>query len=197
MDAFTLKCDVCSQQLNASSDYSVVCERCGKSHSIYPKSTLLTVVFSLTALIFYIPANIFPFMTMELYGNRTSSTIWQGVVSLYDSGSAFIAIIVFLASIFIPLVKLMALFYLAMTARTPTHQRFKTKLYHSVEAIGRWSMLDIFLLAVLVALIKLGHWTQVEPEIGASLFALVVIFTLLASANFDPKLIWEDIDESF
>ena len=134
-------------------------------------------------------------MTMELYGSRTSSTIWEGVVSLYDSGSPFLAVLVFLASMLVPFLKLVVLFYLSLTAHTSHHPRFKTWLYHFIETIGRWSMLDIFLLAVLVALIKLGHWTYVEAEIGAGLYALVVIFTLLASANFDPKLIWEGLND--
>ncbi len=187
-------CDVCSHALeyNSNVGLTVTCELCGKHHYIRPKSAEATLIFSLTALICYFPANFFPFMTMELYGSRKSATIWSGIKSLNESGSTFIAIIVLLASIVFPLIKLIALFYLSATARNNANQRFKTKLYHIVEGIGRWSMLDIFLLAIMVAIIKFGHWTSVEPEIGAVLFALVVIFTLIASANFDPKLIWEN-----
>ena len=88
------------------------CQRCGHSHkNLRPKSARLTLAFSLTALILYIPANIFPFMTIELYGNRNSSTIWGGIVSLAESGSLAIALIVFLASMLIPFVKLVILFY--------------------------------------------------------------------------------------
>ena len=186
-------CDVCSYALNDSSPtgVTVTCERCGKHHYVKAKSPEVTLIFSLTALIFYLPANFFPFMTMELYGSRKSATIWSGVKSLNEAGSTFIAIIVLLASIVFPLIKLLALFYLSATAKQANHQRFKTKLYHIVEAIGRWSMLDIFLMAIMVAIIKFGHWTSVEPEVGSLLFALVVIFTLIASTNFDPKLIWE------
>lgn len=191
-----LTCDVCAQALHPGSEITVVCERCGKFHNLRPKSALLCFVFSLTALILYIPANIFPFMTMELYGTTTSSTILGGVASLYESGSIFIAAVVLLASVVVPLAKLVVLFYLSMTAHNDSNQKFKTRLYHFVEAIGRWSMLDIFLLAILVAMIKLGHWTHVEPELGSVLFTLVVVFTLLASVNFDPKLIWEDVDET-
>lgn len=113
-------------------------------------------------------------------------------MSLVDAGSWPIAVIIFLASIVIPLLKLLILFYLALTAHNSTHAVFKTRLYHFVEVIGRWSMLDIFLLAVLVALMKLGHWANVQPEIGSLLFAGVVVFTMLASAKFDPRLFWED-----
>jgi paraquat-inducible protein A len=155
-------------------------------------SALPTLIFSLTALILYFPANFFPFMTLELYGNRNSSTIWSGIVSLNEAGSWPIAIIVFLASIVIPLLKLIVLFYLSLTAQNHRHLRFKRVLYQTVEAIGRWSMLDIFLLAILVAIIKLGAWTTAEPEVGSLLFAGVVIFTMIASAMFDPRFLGEE-----
>jgi paraquat-inducible protein A len=192
-----INCDVCMQTLPISETTSVVtCHNCGKHHHVAAKSATLTLAFSLTALILYIPANMFPFMTMELYGNRNSSTIWGGVVSLVDSGSWFLAIIVFLASLLIPFIKLLVLFFISTKSHSAGSRRFKTKLYFIIEAIGRWSMLDIFLLAIFVAIMKLGHWTSVEPEIGSGLFALVVIFTLLASANFDPKLLWEDSNDN-
>ncbi|WP_413289196.1 paraquat-inducible protein A [Bdellovibrio sp. HCB337] len=158
----------------------------------HPKSISLTLAFSLTALIFYLPANFFPFMSIELYGNRNTSTIWGGIVVLVESGSWPIALIVFLASIVIPFFKLAILFYLALTATNGKHLQLKLKLYNITEAIGRWSMLDIFLLAVLVAILKLGPWTTVEPQMGSLLFALVVIFTMVASASFDPNLLKEN-----
>ncbi len=192
-------CHVCSHLINVPADYNktIVCDRCGfKNHRLEPKSQHYTFIFTLTALIFYIPANIFPFMTMELYGNRSSSTIWGGIVSLSESGSWGIAIVVFLASMLIPFVKLIVLLYLSMTASSKKRPYLKTKLYQVIEAIGRWSMLDIFLLAVLVAMMKFGHFAHVEPEPGAILFALVVIFTMSASAFFDPKLLWSDKNEN-
>lgn len=190
-------CKVCAHPVKVTEGVrsSHICERCGHDTHRKPKSAQLTLAFSLTALIFYVPANVFPFMTVELYGNRSSSTIWGGIVSLAESGSWFIAIVVFLASLLIPFLKLLILFYLSASAKNKTHPGFKTKLYHFVEAIGRWSMLDIFLLAVLVAMMKLGKFTTVEPEPGAGLFLMVVIFTMLASAYFDPQLLWENTDD--
>lgn len=131
-------------------------------------------------------------MTMEVYGSRSSATIWSSVVSLAESGSWLIATIIFLASIVIPFIKLFVLFFLSLTARHPKNKLLKTQLYRAIEYIGRWSMLDIFLLAVLVAIMKLGPWTSVQPEIGSAMFALVVIFTMLASASFDPRLLWKE-----
>ncbi len=189
-------CSHCSHR-NAFIDKEgeVVCERCGHRHRhIKPKSIEMSLAFSITALVLYIPANIYPFMTIELYGNRNSSTIWSGIVSLFESGAWAVAAVVFLASLFIPLLKLVILFYLALTARTKKHPHFKNKLYKMVEAIGRWSMLDIFLLAVLVAIVKLAPWAHVQPEFGSLMFLFVVIFTMLASAYFDPQLLWEEED---
>lgn len=188
-------CTVCSNSVPVGSGEDAVfkCDRCGeKHHRLKPKSATLSMVFALTALIFYIPANIFPFMTIDMYSNTNSATIWGGIMSLADSGSWPIALIVFLASMLIPFVKLVILFYLGLTAGNKKNSRFKTKLYHMVEAIGRWSMLDIYLMAVLVAVMKLGRWTNVVPEVGSILFALVVIFTMLSSAYFDPKLLWDN-----
>jgi paraquat-inducible protein A len=172
---------------------TIICDRCGhKNHRLAPKSIEKTLAFSLTALILYVPANFFPFMSIELYGDHNTTTIWGGILSLANEGSWGIAIVVFLASILIPLLKLLILFYLSLTAKSGQHPYFKTKLFHIVESVGRWSMLDIFLLAVLVAVVKLSHWTKVTPELGSWLFLSVVIFTMLASSNFDPRLLWQE-----
>jgi paraquat-inducible protein A len=192
-------CKICSNKIhqNESFDENMTCERCGEKNERFKFISLdATLAFSLTALIFFVPTMLFPFMTIELYGNRNSSTVWGGVVSLVNDGSWPIGLIVFLASLVIPLLKLLVLFYLSFTARNQKSQKFKTRLYLFIEAIGRWSMLDIFLLAVLVALLKLGHWTSVKPELGSLFFAFVVIFTMLASAAFDPKFIWENKNEN-
>lgn len=189
-------CNVCSHSVLVADGKSIVCTHCGHRDSrIKPKDARLALIFSLTALIFYVPALVFPFMTVELYGNRNSSTIWSGILELAKGGSIAIALIVFLASVLIPILKLLILFYLSISWRGGQHQHFKTSLYHFVEAIGRWSMLDIFLLAVLVAVMKLGPMTDVQPEKGSVMFLLVVIFTMLASAFFDPKLLWEGNNE--
>jgi paraquat-inducible protein A len=193
-----LMCNVCSNHvlLPEGAREALQCDRCGhKFKKTEAESLQLTWAFALTALIFYVPANIFPFMTIELYGKTNTSTIWGGILSLFESGAWTVALIVFLASIVIPAMKLVILFYLAFTARTRRNSRFKTKLYYFVEAIGRWSMLDIFLLAVLVAIVKLAPMATVQPEFGSLMFAMVVIFTMLASANFDPKFLWSPENE--
>lgn len=188
-------CDLCSFFIPWDGDQAstIVCDRCGHHIGRYkPKSLTKTLAFTLTAIVFYIPALMFPFMMMEVNGNRTSSTIWQGVVSLNETGAWFIAIVVFLASIFIPLLKLLILLYLCFTAQNGQNLRLKSGLYRFIEHIGRWSMLDIFLLAVMVAIMKIAPWTYVEPSIGSLMFCLVVVFTMFASASFDPRLLWKE-----
>jgi len=188
-------CDLCSYFIpwGGEQDCTIVCDRCGHHINRYkPKSLSKTLSFTMTALIFYIPAMVFPFMSMEFNGMRTTSTVWQGVRQLWNSDSAFIAVVVFLASIVIPILKLLILFYIVFTARDYKNPRLKTTLYRAIEHIGRWSMLDIFLLAVMVAIIKFSPWAYVQPEIGSFLFALTVIFTMFASASFDTRLLWRD-----
>lgn len=194
--AKTYDCKICSHRLEVVAGHVAVCSRCGsKDHTWTHKSSLVCLVFSLTAMVLYLPANIFPFMTIELYGRRNSTTIWDGIVQLMDQRSYAIALVVFLASILIPVLKLTILFYLSLTSRNGVRTKFKMGLYHFVEAIGRWSMLDIFLLAVMVAAIKFGKFTTVEPGPGAALFLMVVISTMIASANFEPRTLWLNKDE--
>lgn len=184
-------CSVCANPITSVDGQDLHCDRCGHvDKRSEPKSPRLALIFALTALVFYIPAMLLPFMTVELYGNRSSSTVWGGIISLAEAGSWGIAIVVFFASILIPAMKLIIMFYLCASAETGVHQRFKVSLYHFVEAIGRWSMLDIFLLAILVAILKLGHWTTVKAEMGSAMFLLVVVFTMLSSAQFDPRVLW-------
>jgi paraquat-inducible protein A len=111
---------------------------------------------------------------------------------MYETGSWPIALVIFFASMVIPLGKMILLIYLVLAAKWGRNPLVLTRLFRAVESLGRWSMLDIFLLAVLVAIMKLGPWTSVRPEIGSLLFTLVVIFTTLASANFEPSLLWEE-----
>jgi paraquat-inducible protein A len=152
-----------------------------------------TAALSLAALILYVPANIYPILHMELYGVESDSTIWDGVVSLAQHNEWVVAVIVFLASMVIPLLKLTGLFFLVVSSmlQKGRWRRWRTGLYKFIDAVGPWAMLDVFLLAVLVALVKLGQLATVVPGPGLFAFAGVVVFTMLASSAFDPKLIWE------
>jgi paraquat-inducible protein A len=193
-----ISCDTCGlvQRVDRLSPGTVAeCIRCasfvaGRSTA---RSLEVTAALSLAALILYVPANVYPIMKMYLYGGYSESTVWDGIVMLARNDQWFVAVIVFAASMVIPLVKLAGLFSLVVTARMGWGRRLRsrTRLYKFIDAIGPWAMLDVFLLAVLVALVKLSTWAKILPGPGLVAFTMVVVLTMLASAAFDPKLIWE------
>lgn len=191
-------CELCTHPIETCSslDQEIKCPQCNHVYKRRKKKdSSNTVSFALTALVLYVPANIFPFMTFEMYGQKNEANIWEGIVTLSHGNSWPLAVIVFIASMLVPFIKLTALFYLSLFGRNGKNQKFKTKLFRFVEIIGPWSMLDVFLLAVLVAIIKFGSMASVTPGLGSIMFLLVVIFTMLASASFDPKIIWENKNE--
>jgi len=170
------------------------CVRCGAFLGREPERSSLHVTGALTlaALVLYVPANLYPILLMYWSGAYSESTVWDGVVSLAKSNQWFVAAVVLLASIVIPLIKLLSLFYLVVSAQLRARglQRLRTRLCRFVDVIGPWAMLDVFLLAVLVALVKLGSLATVLPGPGLAAFCAVVVLTILASASFDPRLIW-------
>jgi len=175
-----------------------VCPRCGAVVVEHKVNTLSrTAAFSLAALMFYLPANIYPILQMELYGAHSENTVLDGCISLFQHGQRLVAVIVFLASLLIPFLKLLGLFYLVITTRFASRRRRleRTWIYRLIDVIGPWAMLDVFLLAILVALVKLGELATVRPGPGLFAFAAVVVLTILATTSFDPAQIWETPDE--
>jgi paraquat-inducible protein A len=170
------------------------CGRCGAFLTAHKTAAGLhvTAALSLAALILYVPANIFPILNMSMYGTYTESTVWDGVLKLAQNEQWFVAVIVFLASIVIPLFKLVALFFLVITVKLRSHrrQRLRAQIYSFIDVVGPWAMLDVFLLAILVALVQLGHLATIWPGPGLLAFTCVVVLTILASQTFDPHLIW-------
>ncbi|QDI78089.1 paraquat-inducible membrane protein A [Leisingera aquaemixtae] len=143
-------------------------------------------------LIAYVPANIYPMLRTTTFGRASENTLIGGIAELFSHGSYGVAFIVFFASIVIPLAKFLAIGYLAVSVRRPaalgSHGRLV--LYEVVEFIGRWSMIDVFVVAILTALVQLDFAAAVTPGIAAVSFALSVAFTMLAAQSFDPRLIW-------
>jgi len=170
------------------------CRRCGtavafrRSHSIQKTWALI-----IAAMICYIPANILPVLTTNTLTSSEPDTILDGVALLYRSGSWPLALIVVVASVMIPLGKLIALGYLLITVQRGSigSNRERTRLYRMVEFIGRWSMLDVFVDAFVVALVQLGPLMSVQPGPGVPFFAAVVVLTMLAAKTFDPREIWD------
>ncbi len=174
------------------------CVRCGSRIARRSFSSLhYTAAFSLAALILYVPANLLPILQLELYGATSENTVWDGVVKFYQQRSYVIALIVLMASILIPLFKLLGLCFIVITTmrRTRRMQLLRTRLFRFIDSIGRWAMLDVFVVAIWVAVVKLGQMAQVRAGEGLLPFGCVVVLTLLASASFDPQLIWEREEE--
>ena len=166
------------------------CPRCGEVvNRLPPDARTRTAAFALAAIFLYVPANIYPIITMQYLGQETENTVWGGVRALYEDHMWPIAILVFCASILIPLLKLIGLTFLVLN-RGSRWQRFRTRVYKVIVRIGPWAMLDVFLLAVMVGVIRFGRFATVVPGPGIMAFASVVVLTILASASFDPRLIW-------
>jgi paraquat-inducible protein A len=170
------------------------CPRCGADLAWRrPDAIQYTWALVIAAAICYIPANLLPVLSTTTLGSSDADTIMGGVVFLFTSGSWPLALIVLIASVMVPLGKLVALTYLLITVQrgslTSTHER--TRLYRLVEFIGRWSMLDVFVDTFTVALVQLQPLMSVEPGPGVLFFAAVVVLTMLAAESFDPRLIWD------
>lgn len=193
-----LACKTCGQvhAVDPLPDKTVAqCVRCGSVIAHRSRSALhMTAAFSLAALVLFLPANMFPILRMQKVGLISDNTVWEGTRALFDDGQWGIATIVFLASIAIPLLKLCGLFVLTLMTATRSRRLRKTRtvVYKLIEGVGRWAMLDVFILAILVSLVKLQRLATVLPGPGLAAFTAVVVLTLLASASFDSQLIWED-----
>lgn len=174
---------------------------CCKSvmHSRKPNSLNRTWALLITAMILYIPANVLPIMTVSFWGDGQPDTILSGVMQLLNAGLWPLALLIFVASIVIPVLKLIILILLLVSINTKAHwhPKDRTKLYRFTEFVGRWSMVDVFVIAILVTLVQFGNTASVTPDLGALSFASVVILTMFAANSFDPRLIWDNLpDES-
>ena len=163
-----------------------------------PASLARTWAYLISALILYIPANVFPITDSRTLFEEQTDTIYSGVVYLWKAGSWPLALLVFFASIVVPLAKLIVLAGLALSVQRRTLRKpaQRTRLYRVVEFIGRWSMLDIFAVAILTALVQLKGLAEVTAGPGVLAFGAVCVLTILASQAFDPRLIWDAIDEA-
>ncbi len=146
-----------------------------------------SLAFTLAALALFVPANLYPFMIMKYSGHYQNATIWDGISSLFESGMWVTGSIVFMASIIIPLFKLLALLFVIITKLLNIAGAQRASLLILVDFIGRWSMLDIFIVAIMVALIKFGSFATVKADVASYMLGGVVIFTMLASATLSLR----------
>ncbi|MBZ9538261.1 PqiA/YebS family transporter subunit [Modicisalibacter tunisiensis] len=170
------------------------CRRCGEHlHARLPNSLQRTWALIIAASFMYLPANLYPIMVTTHLGEAHPSTIIGGVVQLWQMGSYPVALVIFIASVLVPVGKLLALGWLcfALRHRAGRFRMTRTRLYRLTELIGRWSMVDVFVVAILVALIRAGALMSITPGPAALAFAAVVVLTMLAAISFDPRLLWQ------
>lgn len=171
-----------------------LCPRCGDGlHCRKPKSIARTWALVITSVLFFIPANIMPIMQVDFLGVPDRSTILDGIIYFFHSGSYLIGLIIFTASILVPLFKIVGLIILLLTTRpcTSKYLRQKATMFRFIAFIGRWSMLDIFVIALLTVLVDFGFLTSIHAAPAATYFCFVVASTMLAAITFDPRIMWD------
>ena len=185
-----IACPVC-EAVNIDSGEEVICRRC--RHKVYHekyKSYQRSWAFLITALILYVPANIYPILITRQLGHSEENTIIGGIISLWEHGSYPIALIILFASVFVPIVKFIMLLYLLIAVKidTSASKVDKHKLFYITEIIGPWSMVDVFVVAILATLVQYTY-VSILPGLASTAFALMVIFTMLAAHSFDVRMI--------
>ena len=174
------------------------CACCGATlHSGWEKSIQNTWAWLITSMMLYFPANFLPITYSRFLGRETESTILGGVVTLWEHGDVPIAIVIFVASVLVPLGKIVVLGWMCVSVQIGSRfaLRQKTILYRVTEYIGRWSMIDVFVVGILVALIQLGNIMTIRPGIASVAFAAMVVATMLAALTFDPRLLWAEANK--
>ena len=151
----------------------------------------------IAAYIMYVPANLFPITVITSFGKAQADTIMSGVLYFLATGMWPIAMVIFVASVAVPILKLFVLTYLVASVKLKSAWRplDRTRLYRFTEAVGRWSMVDIYVVTILVALVKMGNIASIEAGPAAKYFGAVVVLTMLAAMSFDPRLIWDAAKE--
>jgi paraquat-inducible protein A len=175
------------------------CARCGTSLRVRrPHSVMRTWALLIAAALLYLPANLLPIMhTSSIFGSQ-DDTIMSGIIYFWKGGDWPLACIVFIASILVPMLKLLVLLLLAASTQMKSRWRpqQRARLYRLIEKIGRWSMLDIFVITLTVALVNFQSLAVITPGKGAVAFACVVVLTMWASMSFDPRLIWDSLEQT-
>jgi paraquat-inducible protein A len=192
-------CHTCGKLARAKSDAAAAwCPRCAsRLHFRKPHSVSRTWALLAASAILYVPANLLPVMTTSSLFGAQADTIMSGVVYLWTSGSWALALVVFVASIMVPLLKIvaLALLNLSVQRRSRWQPAQRARLYRLLELIGRWSMLDIYVIAILVALVQLQALATISAGPAALAFAAVVVLTMVAAKSFEPRLIWDPLEQ--
>ncbi len=198
-NASLINCHSCGLLTKVKNKLAIDCPRCSaRIHFRKPNSVTRTWAFLIAAYVLYVPANLMPIMIVTQLGDVTPDTILSGVIHLFITGSWPIALVVFVASIFVPILKLLVFTYLVISVQIKSQWRPKdrTRLYRMSEAIGRWSMVDIFVVSLMVALVKVQGIAEIHAGPGAIAFGAVVVLTILAAMTFDPRMVWDGAENT-
>ena len=190
-------CHTCGQVMKMPDHGDATCPRCGSTVHIRKHDSITRAwALLISAFIMYIPANTEPIMRTTSLGSESADTIISGVIYFLTHGDWPIALVIFSASILLPLLKMIAIAYILITVQrgNVSGRKEKTQLYMLAEVLGRWSMVDIFVVALMVTLVQLGQLTTIAPGVAAIAFALVVLLTMFAEMALDPKLIWDEAE---
>lgn len=177
-------------------DYSeFICTRC--KHKVRKRikySLQISIALTISAILLYIPAMVYPIMVVTKFGISIESTILEGVISFLEYENYFIAIVVFTASVVIPLIKLVGLLmiFTSLKVNMKLSNKAKNRMYHFIEAIGKWSMIDIYVVALLASVVQLDEFFNIKGGLAATSFALMVITTMIAANIFDTRIIWDE-----
>jgi len=193
-------CHACNLVMSIHEDaqhHAHACPRCGsKVHPRIHHSLPITWMLVCLAFLFYIPANVLPMTRVVGLGQVQEDTIMSGVIYFIQSGSWYIGMVIFIASVFVPMLKLTLLMFLLISVQRKSQwrPRERARIYRITEMVGRWSMVDIYVVTILVALVNLGIIADIDAGPAALYFAGVVIITIFAAKSFDPRLIWDNIE---
>ena len=190
-----ISCRNCHKVYEKDNYNGFICTRC--KHKVTRRidnSLQISLALVICAILLYIPAMLYPIMEVTKFGVNIQSTILEGVISFLDMESYFIAIVIFTASVVIPMIKLVGLLFIFISLKINVKMQNKTKIliYKFIEAIGKWSMIDIYVVAILASVVQLDEIFNIKGGIAASSFALMVILTMIAAHRFDTRIIWDE-----
>ena len=190
-----ISCKNCHKVYEKENYEDFICTRCKHKVTKRIKNSLqVSLALVICAILLYIPAMVYPIMEVTKLGVQIESTILQGVISFLDMESYFIAIVIFTASVAIPMIKLIGLLFIFLSLKINVKMDNKTKnlIYKFIEAIGKWSMIDIYVVAILASIVQLDEIFNIKGGIVATSFALMVILTMIAANRFDTRIIWDE-----
>jgi len=192
-----LECNKILQYEEPEEGCLLLCPRCGAEvHFRKPDSIARTWALVVTAVVLYFPANMLPMMRVDFMGSPDYSTIMDGIIYFFKEGYYFVGSVILTASILVPVFKIIGIILILCSIhfRWKRWLRHKTSMLKFIEFIGRWSMLDVFVIALLGVLVNFGFFTSIQAADAATYFTGVVIFTMLAAINFDSRLLWDAAD---